>query len=402
MNEQAIRDEYLKLISEEAPNMWDNIRARLPEKKAESLADNFKRGIFGGSAFRTAAALTAFAVIIAGAGGAFTGGFRMGSAADSSASYSASYTAIAEKDASENYGGPSNYYNENVEIADEAQYTPAETSANMSGESMTAGSQEVMAAETGSAGSAETGAAGSAETGASDKAEETARKLIRDISVNIQTLEFDNMISVIESQTAAFGGYVENSSFYGNSYYSDSLRSAAYTVRIPSENTDAFMEAVGDAGVITSRSESTRDVTLEYVDVESHIEALEAEQAQLLALMEKAESIEDIMKVEEQLTCIRYELESYRSQLKTLENRVSYDTVSLHIDEVKETVPTEEPGFWENIGNGILRSIRAIGAGIANFFSWIVIHLPYFAVLFAIIFVITIAVKKAVRKRRGQ
>ena len=79
MNEQDLRDKYIKLISDETPDLWDNIKAALPEKK-ESFSEKLKRTFFGGSALRTAVSLTALAVIIAGAGGAASGKFRMGSA----------------------------------------------------------------------------------------------------------------------------------------------------------------------------------------------------------------------------------------------------------------------------------------------------------------------------------
>ena len=53
------------------------------------------------------------------------------------------------------------------------------------------------------------------------------------------------------------------------------------------------------------------DVTLRYVDVDSHKKALETEQERLLALLEKAENVEDIITIENRLSDVRYELENY-------------------------------------------------------------------------------------------
>ena len=61
---------------------------------------------------------------------------------------------------------------------------------------------------------------------------------------------------------------------------------------------------------MTRKSESTEDVTLQYVDLQSHKKALLAEQESLLSMMEQAESIEDIIAINEQLTDVRYQIES--------------------------------------------------------------------------------------------
>ena len=63
------------------------------------------------------------------------------------------------------------------------------------------------------------------------------------------------------------------------------------------------------------------DVTLRYVDVDSHKKALETEQERLLALLEKAENVEDIITIENRLSDVRYELENYESQIRLLDNQ---------------------------------------------------------------------------------
>lgn len=58
-------------------------------------------------------------------------------------------------------------------------------------------------------------------------------------------------------------------------------------------------------------------MTLEYVDLESHKKTLQAEHERLLQLMEQAESIEDIITIEQRLSNVQYQLES-------MEARASY------------------------------------------------------------------------------
>lgn len=61
------------------------------------------------------------------------------------------------------------------------------------------------------------------------------------------------------------------------------------TIRIPSDQLDPFLDQVGKIGTVTYTNKSSEDVTLDYIDVESRIEALEVEQERLLTLLESAQ-----------------------------------------------------------------------------------------------------------------
>jgi hypothetical protein len=142
------------------------------------------------------------------------------------------------------------------------------------------------------------------------------------------------------------------------------------------------------------------DVTLQYVDTESHVTALETEQTRLIELLEQAKDLEDILKIEDRLTDVRYELERYASYLRTLENHVSYATVNLSITEVKEYTPVveEEPTMWERIATGFGRSLKDIGEGLKEFFIWIIVNSPHLLIWGVIGFVAF----KVLRKRRAK
>jgi hypothetical protein len=151
---------------------------------------------------------------------------------------------------------------------------------------------------------------------------------------------------------------------------------------------------------VVSSTETVDDVTLQYVDTESHVKALETEQARLMELLEQAKTLEDVLKIEDRLTDVRYELERYASYLRTLENQVSYATVHLSITEVKEYTPVmeEEPTVWQRIATGFVRSIKDIGKGLKEFFIWVVVNSPYLLIWGVVGF----AVFKLLRKRKAR
>lgn len=236
------------------------------------------------------------------------------------------------------------------------------------------------------------------------------RKLIKNVNLNVETEQFDVLVPGLENRIAALGGYIEDMSSYSrNDHYSSDyvgtryLRYASMTVRIPKQNLDAFLDEVGEQSNIVSRSENVTDVTLQYVDLESHKKALTTEQSRLLQLMEQAESVEDIITIESRLSEVRYQLESMESQLRTYDNKIDYSTVYLYIDEVERYTPTEEVTTGERIRTGFMDSLRGVGRGIGNFAIWFVVNLPYLAVWAVIIIVIVLIVRliiKAAAKRR--
>lgn len=234
-----------------------------------------------------------------------------------------------------------------------------------------------------------------------DSIQTSEQKLIKTVSLSMQTREFDTLLENIQTKTAECGGYVESSDVSGLSYYNTGgYRYAWMTLRIPAERLDEFITIVSGLGNVTSKNESVQDVTLQYVDVESHIEALETEQTRLLELMEQAESMEDIIQIESRLSEIRYELQSYESRLRTYDNQVNYSTVSISIDEVdRETVMEEKPGFFGEIRMRLSDNFYDIGQGIRSFAVWFISSLPYLALVIAAIWLVVRLLEKIVWKK---
>lgn len=230
------------------------------------------------------------------------------------------------------------------------------------------------------------------------------RKLIRTVSLSLETKTYDDLMSDITKRIKECGGYLENMD--ANTRYNSTNRDAYMTIRIPVTKLDSFLGQVSEISNVVSRSESTEDVTLSYVDMESHRDALKIEQERLLALLENAENLTDILEIEGRLTEVRYELEYMESQLRTYDNLVEYATVHLNISEVQDLTDVEEKGFWEEIGEGFTDSIEGVWEFLKDAFSFIIIAFPYLLLIAAIIginvLIIVLIVrgcKKRARKR---
>ena len=228
---------------------------------------------------------------------------------------------------------------------------------------------------------------------------ENGRKLIRTVSLSLETKEFDSVLTNLSTKTTELGGYIETSSVNGNSYSHHSTRYASYVIRIPANKLNEFVEVVSELGNVTQKNESVEDVTLRYIDVESHKKALETEQERLLELLSKAENMEEILTIESKLSDIRYEIENYESQLKTMDNQIDYSTVSVYVDEVERVIDTGEKGFFEEIKERFGNSLYVVARGIRGLVIGILGSLPILIVCGGVIAVVVIVVRKILKKR---
>ena len=231
------------------------------------------------------------------------------------------------------------------------------------------------------------------------------RKLIITVNMDAETEDLDAMLAHIDGKIAALGGYMESQEIYNGSAYSNYRnRSANMTIRIPAENLSQFVDLVSQNCNIISNYRTSEDVTLQYVSLESRITALEIEQERLLALLEQADNMEDLLTIESRLTDVRYELEQIHSQMLVMENRIDYSTIHLSLSEVKEyTEVEEEPEtFGQRVAKGFTKSVKGVWKGIVDFVIFLISALPYFLLLGAIAVVVILIIRKSRKKRAAK
>ena len=227
----------------------------------------------------------------------------------------------------------------------------------------------------------------------------TDRKLIITVNMDAETEDLDAMLAHVNAKITDLNGYMESQEINNGSAYSTYRhRSSNMTIRIPAENLSQFVDMVSENCNIVSNYRTSEDVTLQYVSLESRIEALEIEQDRLLALLEQADNMEDLLTIESRLTDVRYDLEQIHSQMLVMKNRINYSTVHLYLREVIEyTEVEEEPEtFFQRVGRGFTKSVKGVWNGIVEFVIFLISALPYL-VLFGGIAVVIILI---IRKRR--
>ena len=241
------------------------------------------------------------------------------------------------------------------------------------------------------------------EPGESGGAQLSDQKLITTVEINAETEDLDALMPQLSEHIAQLGGYVEfQNTYYGSAYSSYRHRSANMTIRIPADKLSDFLLHVEGASNVISKQQSQDNVTLQYVDTESRVAALEAERDRLMELLEQAGDLSDLLKIEERLTDVLYDLESTTAQLRSLDNQVSYATVNLYIDEVKILTETQEQTVWQRIASGFGENLRNIGEDLVDFFIWLVTYSPQLIIFAGVVYLIVRMVRRTIKKRRAK
>ncbi|MBR6501984.1 MAG: DUF4349 domain-containing protein [Clostridia bacterium] len=221
-----------------------------------------------------------------------------------------------------------------------------------------------------------------------------SRKLIKEISLSVETKDYDNYIANIRKNVTSSGGYIESS----NEFTDDDFRSFTATIRVPVGETDSFTEFASKGVIVTERSESVEDVTEQYVDIEARIKVYEAEEESLLEIMKQADNVTDVISVEERIAAVRAQIESYTAQLKSLENQTDYCTINLDVVEVEREVENE--GYWSSIWNNIVEGFEDVGDALVTLFALFLSIIPYLLVP-GVATIVTLVIIRYFKKKKN-
>ena len=233
------------------------------------------------------------------------------------------------------------------------------------------------------------------------KVNDTSRKLIKTYNMTVETEDFNGFTDAITKKVTELDGYIENMDTSNGSVYSSYYQSkrSSMTIRIPADRADDFINMIGEKGNITYQSLNVNDITLQYVDIESRKSAYETEEKRVLELLDRAETLEEILILEDKLSEIRYQLESIESQLRTFDNKIDYSTIYLEINEVKVyTEPVVEPEtYGERLANAFTRNVKSVYEVLKDFLVGFVGAIPSLVILAIVVLIIVLIIRGIVK-----
>ena len=244
--------------------------------------------------------------------------------------------------------------------------------------------------------------------GGSDVPSQRPGKIIYSSNVQVETTDFEGTLAKLDKMVADFGGWVESSSVSGSNYAdrsrgSVSRRSASFTLRIPSERFQELMSSLSDLGNVPYSHIYSENVTAQYYDVQARLTAYTDQEQRLLEMMELAETVEDVIILEDRLTEVRYRIESLQSSLNNWDRQVSFSSVYLDISEVQEYSP--EPQVQPSYGERLSRALKSGWKDFTDFCQDLLLliaeSLPGLILFAAVITAVVLAVRRRRKARRA-
>ncbi|MCL2693523.1 MAG: DUF4349 domain-containing protein, partial [Oscillospiraceae bacterium] len=181
------------------------------------------------------------------------------------------------------------------------------------------------------------------------------------------------------------------------------------TLKVPPDKLDTLMSFVGENGqVINSRVESD-DVTDDYFDMKTRVESRRRSLESYYSLLEKADSVDEILKLQRTIDGIIEDIEAFEGRLRVLDNLTDMATVTLYIaQEVEEEIIEERREIdWsslsaDDVGYFIKSGFVSVVSFFVTLFQWLFIALAVTSPIWVPVFIVMLIVLRRRKKKKTE
>lgn len=221
------------------------------------------------------------------------------------------------------------------------------------------------------------------------------RKIIYTAHIEVVVKDLDTTMKDVDQLIATHKGYIAKSETLGSA---GSKRTATWTLKVPVEQFRTVVAALAALGNTTRNSSDSQDVTEEFVDLLARIKNLKAEEETLNKLLkEQAVRLDDVLKIREQITKVRGDIERAEGRLKYLGAMAAMSTVNLTAREDASYVPPTAPTFTTRIDNTFANSFSALTEFGKGFVLLVVALAPWLPFILVGLFGLRWVVRRLIR-----
>jgi hypothetical protein len=209
------------------------------------------------------------------------------------------------------------------------------------------------------------------------------RMIVRSGDMSLVVDDVTQAMQAITQLAAGHNGYVVSSSVYGEE---EGMR-GWISIRIPDEKFEPTLADIRGLAIrVEQENTNSQDVTEEYIDLEARLANAEATEQQYLALLDKADDVEDILRIYDYLSQIRQEIEQIKGRMQYLERTSSMSLISVSL-RPEFSAQSTVPAGWNalEIFKSAARGLVITGQVLGTIAIWLLIFIPIWGTILGII-----------------
>ena len=201
------------------------------------------------------------------------------------------------------------------------------------------------------------------------------RKIVKNAEVNVLVEDSDIAIDRLTQVVGDAGGYIISSRvWYQTHADGENYKYASITLGIPVDQFEVTMRRVrGLALRVLDENASGEDVTDQYVDLQSRLANLEATQARIQSFLEDAKTVDEALRINQELAQIEAQIEEVKGRMNYLSDRSAFSTITVSISpDLPAVEPAPKPKPWtpvETLKDATETLVKAY-QGILEFAIW--------------------------------
>lgn len=238
---------------------------------------------------------------------------------------------------------------------------------------------------------------GQYEEGVPPQMDTSDRMVVTNSSVSIVVKDVQNSLDLIDDKAISLKGYVVST--YVNR--PEEGATGYITVRVPTAELKPFLAFLRENSIkVVSENIDGQDITDQYVNVQERLNILNKAKNTYMAIMDKAVSVEDIMKVQQQLSSLQQQIDSLEGQIKYMEASSSTSLISVNLSTDELSLPYAPDTAWrpglifKQAVRALVETFRTVGKAAI----WIAVY----SVVWVPVLITIVVVKKFINRKNTQ
>ncbi len=225
-------------------------------------------------------------------------------------------------------------------------------------------------------------------------------KIVRTAALTLGTERFEEALTQVQALCEQEGGRISYLSRCGDA--AQGSRQANLNLAIPVERLAGFLTQAGGLGRVIDQTESSRDVTESYQDMEARLATQQAKMDRLQAMMAQTATLSELLELENAIADTQYTLDSLQGQLQHTDSQVQDAAVEVCLQEENgtQTAAARETSLGQRLSAGLAVGWRTFSGFVKDMMVFLSAALPYLAAAAGVILVVRLCLRHQRRERR--